>query len=139
MYDLLFECVYILDYLCDSGLTIAGVFMEMQEYRMLDGWSRDRKKGSHRYERIPTDLYDIITLHDREDYEALIPDACRKDFTMAQFCREIGKNQYTGRAIMKVLQKRGVVAQTGKNGRCLCYTRTSLLEPENPGETKTEN
>ncbi len=131
VYDLLFECIYILDYLSNPNLTIAGVCMEMQEYRMLDGWSRDKKRGSHRYERIPTDLFEIITLSRREDYEALIPAECRTDFTMPQFCKAIGRNQYTGRAIMKILIKLGLVVQKGKIGRCLSYSRVSLLPEEN--------
>jgi len=135
VYDLLFECIYIADYLSSPNLTVAGVCMEMQEYRMLDGWSRDKKRGSHRYERIPTDLYDIITLSGREDYEALLPEECQKDFTMAQFCRAIGRNQYTGRAIMKILIKLGIVVQKGKIGRCLSYSRASLL-PEETGEIR---
>ena len=137
VYDLLFECIYILDKLSNENLTVAGISMEMQEYRMLDGWSRDRKRGSHRYERIPTDLYEIITLREKEDYEALIPASCQKDFTMAQFCRAIGKNQYTGRAIMKVFMKLGLISQIGKNGKCLNYTRTALLQEHVP-ESKAE-
>lgn len=130
VYDLLFECIYILDYLSNPNLTVAGVCMEMQEYRMLDGWSRDKKRGSHRYERIPTDLFDIITLSGKEDYEALLPEDCQKDFTMAQFCKSIGRNQYTGRAVMKILIKLGIVVQRGKIGRCLSYSRASLLSEE---------
>lgn len=130
VYDLLFECIYILDYLSNPNLTVVGVCMEMQEYRMLDGWSRDKKRGSHRYERIPTDLFDIITLSDKEDYEALVPVECQKDFTMPQFCKAIGKNQYTGRAIMKILIKLGIIVQKGKIGRCLSYTQASLLTEE---------
>ena len=130
VYDLLFECIYIADYLSDPNLTVAGVCMEMQEYRMLDGWSRDKKRGSHRYERIPTDLFDIIILSGKEAYEALLPEECQKDFTMPQFCKAIGRNQYTGRAIMKILIKLGIVVQKGKIGRCLSYSRASLLAEE---------
>ena len=127
IYDLLFECIYILDYLANPNLTILGVCLEMQEYRMLDGWSRDRKRGSHRYERIPTDIFEIISLQGRDSYKAIVPDDCKSDFTMKQFCQSIGKNQYTGRAIMKILQKLEIVSRTGKKGRCLLYTRTDLL------------
>jgi len=138
VYDMLFECIYILDYLSNPNLTVAGVCMEMQEYRMLDGWSRNKKRGSHRYERIPTDLFEIITLSGKEEYEALLPEDCQRDFTMSQFCRAIGKNQYTGRAIMKILIKLGIVVQKGRIGRCLSYTRVSAL-PDETNETRIED
>ena len=128
IYDLLFECIYILDYLANPNLTILGVCLEMQEYRMLDGWSRDRKRGSHRYERIPTDIFEIISLQGRDSYKAIVPDDCKSDFTMKQFCQSIGKNQYTGRAIMKILQKLEIVSRTGKKDRCLLYPKQQLIK-----------
>ncbi len=121
--DLLFECIYIADYLHHPHLTILGICLEMQEYRMLDGWSRDKKKGSHRYERIPVELLDCITLHGKADYEALLPDSCTADFTMKEFCQAMGTTLYTGRAIMKIYKKLGLLAETGKKGRCLLYSR----------------
>jgi len=125
VYDLLFECIYIQDFLTHPNLTILGVCLEMQEYRMLDGWSRDKKRGSHRYERIPTDLFDILVLDNKESYRRLLPESCETEFTMKQFCQAIGKNQYTGRAIMKIFQKLELVQQCGKKGRCLLYSRLS--------------
>ncbi len=121
--DLLFECIYILDYLDHPNLTIVGMCLEMQEYRLLDGWSRDKKKGSHRYERIPVDLLDIITLHGREAYAAQIPPSCQENFTMKEFCAAMGTNQYVGRAIMKIYKKLSLLEESGKIGRCLTYSR----------------
>lgn len=124
-YDLLFQGIYILEYLTHPNLTIAGICMEVQEYRLLDGWSKDRKRGSHRYERIPTDLYGIVSLHTIEEYAALIPESCQADFTFAQFCHAIGKSQRIGRAVLKIFQTMGLIEQTGKSGRCYLYARTT--------------
>ncbi len=121
--DLLFECIYIADYLTHPNLTVSGICLEMQEYRMLDGWSKDKKKGSHRYERIPTDYLGYISLHGKEDYEALIPRSCTKDFTMKEFCAAMGTNMYTGRAVMKIFKNWGLLIESGKKGRCLLYSR----------------
>lgn len=133
IYDLLFECIYIADYLTHPNLHILGICLEMQEYRMLDGWSRDKKKGSHRYERIPTDILEILELDSPASFAECIPEECKTDFTAAQFCKAIRKNEYTGRAILKVLQKVGVIEQNGKKGRCLLYSRSTC----NPAAEKT--
>ena len=39
-----------------ENLTVKVVFLDMEEYRLLNGWSRDKKRGSHRYDRIPLDF-----------------------------------------------------------------------------------
>lgn len=128
IYDLLFQGIYILDYLSHPHLTIAGMCMEIQEYRLLDGWSRDKKRGSHRYERMPTDLYDIVSLCTPAEYTALLPDNCKKDFTCATFSKAIGKSQRIGHTILKVYQSLGLVERTGKSGRSYLYSRTPLAE-----------
>ncbi len=124
VYDLLFQGIYILEHLSHPNLTIAGMCMEIQEYRMLDGWSRNKKRGSHRYESMPTDLYDIVSLHTLSDYAALLPECCQTDFTCAEFSQAIGKSQRIGRAILKVYQELGLLERTGKKGRALLYSRT---------------
>ena len=38
----------ILSFLPHPGLTVRLYLLDMDEYRFLDGWSRDRKRGAHR-------------------------------------------------------------------------------------------
>ena len=40
-------------YLLRDGLRLKLVLLDMEEYRLLNGWSRDKKKGSTRFDRIP--------------------------------------------------------------------------------------
>ena len=43
-------------FLKDPNLRFRLVFLDMEEYKLLNGWSKDRKKGASRYDRIPTEL-----------------------------------------------------------------------------------
>ena len=43
-------------YLQDPNLTIRLTFLNMEEYKLLNGWSRDKKRGSSRYDRIPVSI-----------------------------------------------------------------------------------
>ena len=43
-------------YLQDPNLTIRLTFLNMEEYKLLNGWSRDKKRGSSRYDRIPISI-----------------------------------------------------------------------------------
>jgi len=124
IYNLLYECIYIADYLTHPNLQICGISMEMQEYRLLDGWSKNKKRGSHRYERIPGDVFEIFTFDSPENFFACIPENCQDPFTIDQFCQSVGTNRYTGRAILKVFEKVGVVEPAGKEGRRLLFRCT---------------
>ena len=123
LYDLLFEMVYILPYVADPKLTVLGPVLEMDEYRLLDGWSRDRKRGSHRYERVPIDLYDMIELAGDEDYRRAIPESLGERFTVKDFRSAVRLADYPARAIVKVLLARGVIREAGKDGRSMTYAR----------------
>ena len=122
-YDLLFELVRILPYVNDPNLTVIGPVLEMDEYRLLDGWSRDRKRGSHRYERIPTDLLDMIELKTDDDYRKYVPETCPESFTVQDFSSGAHIDQGTARAVIKVMEARGVLAFKGKDGRKYLYER----------------
>ena len=124
VYDTLFELVRILPYVNHVNLTIAAPLLEIDEYRMLDGWSRDRKRGSNRYERVPVDLIDIVTLQTDEDFRSCIPELLGETFTAKEFCKAAKVNERIGRGVMKVLETRGVLTKTGeKQGRSQLWMR----------------
>ena len=122
-YELLFEMVYILPFVAEKKLTVLGPVLEMDEYRLLDGWSRDRKRGSHRFERVPTDLLDMIELSTDEDYRRYLPDTLGERFTAKDFRTAAHLADYPARAILKVFAARGVIAEAGKEGRSMTYAR----------------
>ena len=50
-YNAFYELYKIKSYLKNPNLTIKFIFMDMEEYKLLNGWSRDKKRGSTRYDR----------------------------------------------------------------------------------------
>ncbi|MBR4961597.1 MAG: helix-turn-helix transcriptional regulator, partial [Clostridia bacterium] len=81
-------------------------------------------------ERIPTDIYDTVLFHGKDSFTAWLPEICRSEFTTTQFREAVGINDYTARAILKVLQKAGIIEQKGKKGRCLLYSRKDLADTD---------
>lgn len=71
----------------DPNLTVVLLLVDLDEYRLRDGWSRDGKRGSHRTERFPTAMGDSLALSCREDYAKLLPDGLPAAFTVAEFGR----------------------------------------------------
>ena len=98
--------------------------LEIDEYRLLDGWSKDKKRGSHRYERIPTDLFGIEEFSADADYIRFIPENCGDLFTLKEFSKEAHVNGRDANGIVKVLMERGLLERVGKRGRSYLYTRT---------------
>lgn len=50
------ELYKIRPYLSNPHLHLKFALLDMEEYRLLNGWSRDRKKGSERYDRTRSGL-----------------------------------------------------------------------------------
>lgn len=122
-YDLLFELVYILPFVKNENLTILAPLLEIDEYRLLNGWSRDKKRGSSKYERIPTDIFGMIELSNDDDYRKFIPEACGEEFTVSEFAKYAKVQSRRAYAIVKVLNERGVIRMCGKKCRAASYSR----------------
>lgn len=123
IYDAMFELVKILPHLKNENLTILFPFLEIDEYRLLDGWSYNKKRGSHRFERMPTNLIDIIEISSDEDYIKYIPDECTREFGSKEFAKAAKIDRSTASAILKVMEARGVLARIENKGRAFQYTR----------------
>ena len=123
VYDALFELVRILPHVSDPNLHILVPVLEIDEYRMLDGWSYNRKRGSHRFERMPTNLLDIIEISSDNDYLKYIPGTCADEFGAKEFAKGCKIDSRTASAILKVMQARGVVSRVANKGRAYRYTR----------------
>ncbi len=63
-------------YLDNPNLHLCLVLIDADEYRLLNGWSRDRKKGSSRFDRIPVELVDELYIGGPADYRLFV----RRDF-----------------------------------------------------------
>lgn len=67
-----------------TALRFQIVLLELTEYRHLNGWSRDKKKGSSRCDRIPERIIEEICLDTPADYLRFLPDGLPQVFTSAQ-------------------------------------------------------
>ncbi len=124
VYDGLFELVKILPYLKSENLTILFPILEIDEYRLLDGWSYNKKRGSHRFERMPTNLIDIIKIASDDDYIKYIPDDCQEGFGSKEFDKSDKIDRGTASAVLKVMEARGVLTRLVNKGRAFQYCRT---------------
>lgn len=118
------ELYQIKDYLGNPNLNLKIVMMDLEEYRLLDGWSVDKKKGSTRSDRIPTDLISELDICGIDDYQHLIPGTLVKDFTARDFKKASGLSLPISRTALHVLNYVGAVERIGKKGNTFIYRRS---------------
>lgn len=93
-----------------------------EEFRLLDGWGNGGKRGSHRYELLPTALLDVQRYTSSADYLATFP-ALPDTFTSKEFSKLThlrGRLLYNAIALFVTL---GGAVEDGKEGRAKRYRR----------------
>ena len=117
------ELYKIKPYLKKEGLTIVLLFLDMEEYRLLNGWSKDKKKGSSRYDGIPLRITREVRFESPSDYQILIPDSLEGEFTCAEFAKAAKINSRQANLVLNILFYLDVVKRTGKRGRAFVYEK----------------
>lgn len=127
IYDAIPELYKIKMYLKHPNLHLCLVLIDAEEYRLLNGWSRDRKKGSSRYDRIPTELVDEFYIGSAADYQCLIPHGLTDHYTSGDFAAAARIPAGYAQTTLGILYSLGLVERTGKKGRA--YTYRTLTAP----------
>ena len=117
-YDAFYELYKIKRYLKNPNLSINLVLMDMEEYKLLNGWSYDKKRGSTRYDRVPVGIRRIVKFDRIEDYMQLVPADLKEDFTVKDFAMAAGVSVEASRYTLNILNYLEIVKRTGrvKNG-----------------------
>ncbi len=89
----------------------------MEEYKLLNGWSRDKKRGASRYDRLPGKLRDIVRLEAKKDYRYFLPESLPEEFTSLDLAKCARIPRDTAQTCLLILRDLWVVELTGKQGR----------------------
>jgi hypothetical protein len=129
-FEIFAELYKIKMFLLDPNLSICIQPVDLEEYRRLDGWSRDRKKGSTRAERIPTGVGEPIYLRGASDYTALLLHM-PPEFTAAELAKLEKLPRGLAQTAMNVLCHVGAVECIGKRSRAKLYKIAGTVEDNN--------
>ena len=112
-------------YLGSARFSLCLPLVVVEEFRLLDGWGKGGKRGSHRFELIPLELLDTYEYRDRADYAALFPqhDALQVPFTAKDFGKVTRLRGYAIYDALAVFEALGVVERCGKQGRATLYQK----------------
>lgn len=122
-YDIFPELYKIRQFLSSPSLRIEILLMYITDVRLLCGWDESKKRGSHRSDRVPREILDILTLESSYDYLELFPTGLPKgEFTSKDFSAHTGIKPKLAPYALGVLREVGVVDVVGKNGRAYVYS-----------------
>ncbi|MCM1186927.1 MAG: hypothetical protein NC251_07585 [Lachnoclostridium sp.] len=108
-------------FLKHPNLKFRLVLLDMEEYRLLNGWSTDRKKGSSRFDRIPTCLAEEVEISRLEDYMQFVPYELPEEFTTKDFAKAAHIPLPLAQKVLHVLHYIGTVERVGKKGNSYLY------------------
>ncbi len=108
-------------FLKDPNIRLKLILMDMEEYKLLNGWSKDKKKGSSRYDRIPTDLIEEIEINCAEDYMQFVPYELEDEFTVKEFGKTAHIPAKLAGMVVNILHYIGTIERTGKSGNAYLY------------------
>lgn len=115
------ELYRIKPFLKDPNLSFAFPLIDMDEYRLLNGWSRNKKRGSTRYDRMPLSLYDEIRVERTEDFMQFVPIDLAEPFTITDFAKAAGIRRELAADAVPILMYLDILRRDGKRGREYLY------------------
>ncbi len=123
VYDVFFELYALKCFLNHPHFSVTLPLLEVEESRLLCGWSADRKRGSRRFDRVPAALLDEMTLVESEDYQRLIPPGLPEAFDSVSFAKAAKIPRTHAQRGLNLLHTAGVIEKAGKNGNLQLYTQ----------------
>ncbi len=115
------ELYRIRPFLNHPNFSLKLVLMDMEEYRMLDGYGKDKKKRATKCDKFPMKLVAEYDIETPQDYMMLLPADLPDAFTAREFARlakiPVGLAQTT----LLLLSELKIVLRTGKQGNAYIY------------------
>ncbi len=117
VYDAFWELGAIPAYLSHPNLRVCILLLDMEETRLLNGWSKNKKRGSTRADRIPTALVSECRFETKDDYLKILPDTLPPVFTRAELAVHAKQPKERMYSVLRVMMAVGAVKECGMRGR----------------------
>lgn len=120
--DAIEELYSIKSHLTHPNLSIQFLYFDILETRYLNGWSEDKKKGSHRHDRSPYRYHTTHTYTTAQDYLTLLPEDLPQLFTSQDLKRK-GITLRKAQLLLNILSSLNLITSETKSGRYKQYQR----------------
>ena len=117
------ELYWLREHLQNPRLRFELLLLEVEEYRLLDGYGKEKKARASRYEKIPTALCGTVVLSGQEDFAMFLPDTLPEQFTAAQYAKASGLRGRNAYYALHMLTGAGLLTEGEKIGRAQSWKR----------------
>jgi hypothetical protein len=123
IYNIIPELYRIKMFINNPRLHFIISLIDVEETRYLNGWSRDKKRGSSRMDGIPVDIFDEVRIDCFEDYMVFLPETLPDEFTSNDLGKAAKIPQDKAGTLLNVLLETRIVERVGKDGRSFLYRK----------------
>lgn len=130
IYHILPELYSLKDYVFRDGIEFRVCLIDLNEYKILDGWDKNKKRGSSKFDKEPIALIDDVLFSTIKDYYKFIPHSLPVEFTKKEWEKETKLSPKNSGLSLLFLRQIGIIEQVGKRGRAYLYQRKDILYEE---------
>ena len=120
--DVLPELYHIKEFLSCDGFMLTVVLISADEYRVLDGYGKDKKKRATKVNIIPTELVDLLSFSNLAELKTYLLNVLPDNFTAKQINLAFHLRPRQLSLALKLLINLGVIIQIGKSGNAFVYS-----------------
>jgi hypothetical protein len=128
IYNIIPELYKIKMFVGNPRLHFIICLIDVEETRYLNGWSKDKKRGSSRRDGIPVGIFDEVRIDALNDYRLFLPDNLPYEFTSGELGAVAKIPVNKAGTLLNVLLETGVVKRIGKRGNSYVYSRNPFVE-----------
>lgn len=115
------ELYKIKNFLKNPNLRFRLALLKIEEYKLLNGWGKDKKRGASRYDRIPTEFVQEVEIVCLADYMQFVPFQLEDAFTSKDFAEAARIPVSLAQIVLNILYYVETVERVGKKGNMYLY------------------
>lgn len=125
--DVAKELYWLAEFIGNPQFSLRLLLLEIEEYRFLDGYGKEKKFRAGKYERIPTALLGDVRLYEPEDYAFyFLPESIGDEpFTAAQYAKASGIRGKATYSMLHLMVKLDLLSEGEKLGRSMTFLRNN--------------
>ncbi len=108
-------------FLSHPNFSLKIILMDIEEYRMLDGYGKDKKKRASKCDKFPLKLVAEYDVETPADYMMLLPPELPDTFTAKDFAKCTKIPVALAQTTLLLLTELQIVLRTGKQGNAYIY------------------
>lgn len=120
-FNILSELYFISAYFPHPNLQVLNFLTAASDYKLLDGFGKDRKGRATKTDTVPEELLEIVSIEDKGDILKMLPFSVGASITNAELAKAFGmRGRRLWRAV-RFLEDAEIIRRSGKRGNAILY------------------